>query len=97
MGDQPAPEPLRCHRCGLVCQYKFSSVEFFYQAEEKSLIAELRGEDLGYCRPCNTSLREALYVLWEYLKKSPKHADLPKLWSVGFVRWTNGRICVVWG
>lgn len=95
MGDQS--EPLRCHRCGQVCQFKFSAVEFFYQAEERSLTVELHGEDLGYCHYCQTSLRGALYLLWEHLKKSPEHADLPKLWSVGCIRWTNGRACAVWG
>lgn len=95
MGDQP--EPLRCHRCGLVCKYKFSTVEFFYQAEEKSLTVEVKGTDLGYCHYCKTSLRGALYILWDHLRQKPEHADLTKLWSVGFVRWTNGRISVVWG
>lgn len=95
MGDQE--EPLRCHRCGRDCEYKFSTVEFFYQAEERSLIVEVKGEDLGYCYHCKTSLRGSLYLLWEHLKKNQGHADLPKLWSLGFVRWTNGRVCVVWG
>ena len=88
---------MRCNRCGLVCRYRFSTIEFFYQAEEKSMTVELKGEDLGYCHYCNQPLRDLLYVIWDHLKNKPENSDLPKLWSVGFIRWTSGKVNVVWG
>jgi hypothetical protein len=90
-------EPLRCIQCGNQCRLRFHSVEFYYQQETKSLPVDLREEELGYCPTCAMPLRMLLYHLWKFLKKRPEHRDLPEKWSVGVIKWSDGRTQAVWG
>lgn len=88
---------MRCVQCGTQCRLRFQMVEFHYEAETKSMSVDLRGEELGYCPNCAMSLRTMLYYLWNFLKKKPEHRELPVRWSVGIIKWSDGRTQAVWG